>query len=93
MKEFTFRVTDTDFFSHKFSLMNIFFVIEEKLGQRQSPRRLRKEEIIKRLKDSLVYNENIDKEDLNEWANIVESYEEAIIIRIRSYNKRIRRYS
>ena len=73
--------------------MNIFFVIEEKLGQHQSPRRLRKEEIKKRLKDSLVYNENIDKEDLNEWANIVESYEEAIIIRIRSYNKRIRRYS
>ena len=66
MKEFTFRVTDTDFFSHKFSLMNIFFVIEEKLGQHQSPRRLRKEEIKKRLKDSLVYNENIDKEDLNE---------------------------
>ena len=46
--------------------MNIFFVIEEKLGQHQSPRRLRKEEIKKRLKDSLVYNENIDKEDLNE---------------------------
>ena len=36
--------------------------------------------------DSLVYNENIDKEDLNEWANIVESYEEAIIIRMQSYN-------
>ena len=73
--------------------MNIFFVIEERLRQHQSSRRLRKEEIKKRLMDSLVYNENIDREDLNEWANIVESYEEAIIIRTRSYNKRIRRYS
>ena len=86
MKEFTFRVTDADFFSHKFSLMNIFFIIEERLRQHQSSRRLRKEEIKKRLMDSLVYIENIDKEDLNEWANIVESYEEAIIIRIQSYN-------
>ena len=30
--------------------------------------------------DSLVYNENIDTEDLNEWANIVESSEEAMDI-------------
>ena len=30
--------------------------------------------------DSLVYNENIDTEDLNERANIVESYKEAIDI-------------
>ena len=30
--------------------------------------------------DSLAYNENIDAEDLNKQANIVESYEEAIII-------------
>ena len=28
--------------------------------------------------DSLVYNENIGTEDLNEWANIVESYEEVM---------------
>ena len=30
--------------------------------------------------DSLVYNENTDTEDLNQWANIGESYEEAIDI-------------
>ena len=30
--------------------------------------------------DSLVYNENIDTEDLNKQANIVESYEEAMDI-------------
>ena len=29
---------------------------------------------------TLVYNENIGTEDFNEWANIVESYEEAIRI-------------
>ena len=28
--------------------------------------------------DSLVYNENTDKEDLNKWANVVESFEEAM---------------
>ena len=28
--------------------------------------------------DSLVYNENTDQEDLNKWANVVESFEEAI---------------
>ena len=30
--------------------------------------------------DSLVYNENIDTEDLNKQVNIVESYEEAMDI-------------
>ena len=28
--------------------------------------------------DSLVYNENTDQEDLNKWANVVESFEEAM---------------
>ena len=36
--------------------------------------------------DSLVYNENKDKEDLNKWANVVESFEEAM-----DFIKKIRR--
>ena len=45
-------------FLHKFSLMRVFFIVEERLQQHQA--------IKKRLMDSLVYNENIDTEDLNE---------------------------
>ena len=67
-------------FLHEFSLMSIFFIVEERLWQQQSSRRLSKEEIKKELNDSLVYNENIDREDLNEQANIMESYEEAMDI-------------
>ena len=67
-------------FLHEFSLMTIFFIVEERLWQQQSSRRLSKEEIKKELNDSLVYNENIDREDLNEQANIMESYEEAMDI-------------
>ena len=59
-------------FLHKFSLMTVFFIVEERLQQHQA--------IKKRLMDSLVYNENIDTEDLNERANIVESSEEAMDI-------------
>ena len=67
-------------FLHEFSLMSIFFIVEERLWQQQSSRRLSKEEIKKELNDSLVYNENNDREDLNEQANIMESYEEAMDI-------------
>ena len=67
-------------FLHEFSLMTIFFIVEERLWQQQSSRRLSKEEIKKELNDSLVYNENNDREDLNEQANIMESYEEAMDI-------------
>ena len=45
---------------------------------KQSSRRLSKEEIKKTFMESLVYNENIDTEDLSERANIVESCEEAM---------------
>ena len=64
-------------FLHKFSLMTIFFIVEERLWKHQSSRRLSKEEIKKELNDPLVYNE-IDREDLNEQANIVESYEDKL---------------
>ena len=47
---------------------------------KQLSRRFSKEEIKKRLMDSLVYNENIDRESLNEQTNIVEIYEEAMDI-------------
>ena len=67
-------------FLHEFSLMTIFFIVEERFWQQQSSRRLSKEEIKKELNDSLVYNENNDREDLNEQANIMESYEEAMDI-------------
>ena len=67
-------------FLHEFSLMTIFFIVEERLWQQQSSRRLSKEEIKKELNDSLVHNENNDREDLNEQANIMESYEEAMDI-------------
>ena len=49
-------------------------------NSKQSSRRFSKEEIKKRLIDSLVYNENIDKEDLNVRANRVEYYQEAMNI-------------
>ena len=49
-------------------------------SSKQSSRRFSKEEIKKRLIDSLVYNENIDKEDLNVRANRVEYYQEAMNI-------------
>ena len=45
---------------------------------KQSSRRPSKEEIKKRLMDLLIYKESIDTEDLNERANIVESYEEGV---------------
>ena len=64
-------------FLHKFSLMTIFFIVEVRLWKHQSSRRLSKEEIKKELNDPLVYNE-IDREDLNEQANIVESYEDKL---------------
>ena len=47
---------------------------------KQLSRRFSKEEIKKRLMDSLVYNENIDRESLNEQTNIVEIYEKAMDI-------------
>ena len=47
---------------------------------KQSSRRLNKEEIKKRLMESLVFNENIDTKDLNEWATIVESCKESLDI-------------
>ena len=49
-------------------------------NMKQLSRRFSKEEIKKRLMDSLVYNENIDRESLNEQTNIVEIYEEAMDI-------------
>ena len=45
---------------------------------KQSSRRPSKEDIKKRLMDLLIYKESIDTEDLNERANIVESYEEGV---------------
>ena len=57
--------------------MTIFFIVEVRLWKHQSSRRLSKEEIKKELNDPLVYNE-IDREDLNEQANIVESYEDKL---------------
>ena len=47
-------------------------------SSKQSSIRFSKEEIKKRLIDSLVYNENIDKEDLNVRANGVEDHQEAM---------------
>ena len=47
---------------------------------KQSSRRLSKEEIKKRLMESLVFNENISTKDLNEWTTIVESCKEALNI-------------
>ena len=45
---------------------------------KQSSRRPSKEEIKKPLMDLLIYKKSIDTEDLNERANIVESYEEGV---------------
>ena len=45
---------------------------------KQASRRLIKEEIKKQLMDSIVYNKNINTEDLNERGNRVEDYEEAM---------------
>ena len=64
--------------------MTIFFFVQKRLQRhpKQPSRRFIKEEIKKRLMDSLVHNENIDTEDLNERANIVEveSYGKAMDI-------------
>ena len=53
---------------------------KESGSTKQSSRRLSKEEIIKQLIDSLVYNENVNKEDLNARANRVEDYAKAMNI-------------
>ena len=53
---------------------------KESDSTKQSLRRLSKEEIIKQLIDSLVYNENVNKEDLNARANRVEDYAKAMNI-------------
>ena len=53
---------------------------KESDSTKQSLRRLGKEEIIKQLIDSLVYNENVNKEDLNARANRVEDYAKAMNI-------------
>ena len=47
---------------------------------KQSSRRLSKEEIEKWLIESLVYNNNINTEDLNARADRVEGYEETMNI-------------
>ena len=47
---------------------------------KQSSRRLSKEEIKKWLIESLVYNNNINTEDLNARADRVEGYEETTSI-------------
>ena len=47
---------------------------------KQSSRRLSKEEIKKWLIESLVYNNNINTEDLNARADRVEGYEETMSI-------------
>ena len=47
---------------------------------KQSSRRLSKEEIKKWLIESLVYNNNINTEDLNARADRVEGYEETTTI-------------
>ena len=47
---------------------------------KQSSRRLSKEEIKKWLIESLVYNNNINTEDLNARADRVEGYEETMNI-------------
>ena len=64
--------------------MTIFFFVQKRLQRhpKQPSRRFIKEEIKKRLMGSLVHNENIDTEDLNERANIVEveSYGKAMDI-------------
>ena len=59
-------------------------------GIKSSSRRLSKEETKKRLRESLVYNENINTKDLNEQANMVENCEEAIYI-IKEYKDIIKR--
>ena len=55
-------------------------------SSKQSSIRFSKEEIKKRLIDSLVYNENIDKEDLNVRANGVEDHQEAMNV-IKEYKE------
>ena len=50
------------------------------MALKSSSRRLSKEETEKRLRESLVYNDNINTKDLNEWAHMVENCEEAINI-------------
>ena len=55
---------------------------------KQSSRRLSKEDIKKRIMESLVYNESINTEDLNERAYKAESYEEVMVI-IKEYEDTI----
>ena len=56
---------------------------------KQSSRRLSKEDIKKRIMESLVYNESINTEDLNERAYKAESYEEVMVI-IKEYEDTIK---
>ena len=56
---------------------------------KQSSRRLSKEDIKKRIMESLVYNESINTEDLNERAYKAESYEEVMVI-IKEYEDKIK---
>ena len=68
-------------FLHKFSLMTIFLIVKERLQRHQTIIKiLSKEEIKKWLMDTIVYNENIEAEDLNELANIVGKCEETMDI-------------
>ena len=56
---------------------------------KESSRRLSKEDIKKRIMESLVYNESINTEDLNERAYKAESYEEVMVI-IKEYEDTIK---
>ena len=56
---------------------------------KQSSRRLSKEDIKKRIMESLLYNESINTEDLNERAYKAESYEEVMVI-IKEYEDTIK---
>ena len=58
--------------------MSFLLLMKDTDRTKQASRRLIKEEIKKKLMDSVVYNKNINTEDLNEWGNRVEDYEEAM---------------
>ena len=80
IKEDALRLLTQISFLHKFSLMSIFYIVEKDSDSTEQSSRLSKEKVKKQLIDSLVCNENISTKDLNEQANKVEGYDEAMNI-------------
>ena len=81
IKKDTLKETNTDLLFTQIQFNVLSFLVEETLDNiKQLSRRLGKEQIKQQLTDSLGFNENTDKEELNMRADRVKDCQEALNI-------------